>query len=138
MVDRLSLSELISCIAAAALVVTGDSLVMHLAAAEKVPLLTLFGPTLPTVYLPPLDNSITISAELYCAPCVHYWHSAPCAGDNRCMQSIGVEQAAAACLALLQAEAQGGTRPAQRLQAAAPAGDYYPGLIYTRPARQQA
>ncbi len=132
LVNQLSLPELVQCVRYADLVISIDSLVMHLAAAEQRPLVALFGPTLAQSYLPLADvNTIAISAGLYCTPCVHHWDKAPCTGNNQCMRIISVDEVLRACLLLLR-----GTGRAERswhpLALSPPAPDFYPGLVYTR------
>ncbi len=72
-----------------AAVVTHDSGPMHLARLAGTPVVGLFGPTLPAMFLRESDHAIVFwpGAVLPCAPCYDGIEFAACA-DNRCMQLI--------------------------------------------------
>ncbi|MFQ5697764.1 MAG: glycosyltransferase family 9 protein [Myxococcota bacterium] len=133
-VDRLSLSELIGCIAGARLVVSNDSAPLHLALLGDVPVVALFGPTDPLTYVMRQRPRTRVHySGIYCSPCIHYWAEPPCRGWNACMRSIRVEDVLASCLELL------GPEPPDDLRViGAPASDfasdasYYAGLVYAK------
>jgi len=64
-------------------VVTGDSLGMHLAIAEKRPVVALFGPTCPQE-IELYGRGEVITATSHCAPC----YRADCSRNPTCMQAI--------------------------------------------------
>ncbi len=70
-------------LARCAVVVTGDSLGMHLAIAEKRPVVVLFGPTCPQE-IELYGRGEAITAASHCAPC----YRAECARNPSCMQAI--------------------------------------------------
>jgi len=70
-------------LARCAVVVTGDSLGMHLAIAEKRPVVALFGPTC-AQEIELYGRGEIITAASHCAPC----YRAECARNPSCMQAI--------------------------------------------------
>ena len=70
-------------LARCAVVVTGDSLGMHLAIAEKRPVVALFGPTC-AQEIELYGRGEVITASAHCAPC----YRAECARNPSCMQAI--------------------------------------------------
>ncbi len=132
MVDSLSLSETIRYILHADLLISNDSAPLHLGLLSDVPVIGLFGPTFPEVYV---DQNRPLThihyGEIYCSPCIHYWDTTPCRGENHCMHSITAEQVCLSCVELLSDKGPtdfkikygGGLKDADR---------YYPGLIYAK------
>lgn len=72
-------------------VVTGDSLGMHLAMAEKRPVVTLFGPTCPQE-IEFYGRGEPIRSTMSCLPC----YRAKCEGSPNCMQAIDRREVVAA------------------------------------------
>ncbi len=92
----------------AAVVVSVNTGVMHLAAAMGAPLVALHGPT-SVLRWGPLgapEATRALSPSLSCSPCLHLGFEYPCA-DNSCMQEIYVESVLQAVDALLR-QGQGG------------------------------
>jgi ADP-heptose:LPS heptosyltransferase len=52
-----------------ALLITGDTGPMHLAAAVGTPVLAIFGPSLPTRYAPLSARSRIVRIDIHCSPC---------------------------------------------------------------------
>ena len=101
-VGEFSLPELRALVDRAALYIGGDSGPLHIAAASAVPIVALFGPTLPERSAPwrdPRYRSIAIDAgALDCRPC----DQRVCApGDFRCLTMISAEQVVEAAEKLL-------------------------------------
>ena len=96
------LSELRALVGRAALFIGGDSGPLHIAATTNVPVVALFGPTLPERSMPwrgAKSGAIAIDAgQLPCRPC-HQRHCQP--GDFRCLTTIGPERVVAAAEQLL-------------------------------------
>jgi heptosyltransferase II len=89
------LRNAILALAAAAVVVSNDSGLMHVAAAIGTPTIGIFGPTSPWHWAPlnPLAAMIETAADLPCRPC----HKPVCRlGHHRCMREIAPEQVIAA------------------------------------------
>lgn len=76
--------------------VSCDSAALHAAAARKVPLVALFGPTDPRRHLPPSDKCEVISKKLKCSPCYK-----PVCRKGACMSGISPEEVFAAVCRLM-------------------------------------
>ena len=87
---RTSLGELIGVFKRLALFVTNDSGPLHIAAALGVPTVSFFGPETPVLYGPKGRDSLIFYKGIYCSPCLSVFNAktAPCKGQNICMQSI--------------------------------------------------
>jgi predicted lipopolysaccharide heptosyltransferase III len=97
-----SLDQLRALVDRAALYIGGDSGPLHIAATSRVPIVGLYGPTLPARSAPWRDPSIPLASvepnPLPCRPC----DQRVCApGDFRCLTSIGPEQVLAAAIKCL-------------------------------------
>ncbi len=85
------LRDAILAMAAAAVAVSNDSGLLHVAAALGTPSIGIFGPTSPWHWAPlnPLAATIETASELDCRPC----HKPVCRlGHHRCMGNIGADQ----------------------------------------------
>lgn len=80
---RTSLKELVEIMRGARCVISNDSGPMHIAAAFRIPVIAIFGPTSPERTGPYGQNHIILRSALKCAPCF----KKTCA-DFRCMESI--------------------------------------------------
>jgi lipopolysaccharide heptosyltransferase II len=97
-----SLAELRALVDRAALFIGGDSGPLHIAATSTVPIVGLYGPTLPIRSAPWRDERWTTASidagELPCRPC----HQRVCApGDFRCLTWISPEQVIEAAIRTL-------------------------------------
>lgn len=97
------LDEVRALMARAALFVGGDSGPMHIAATTDVPIVAIFGPTLPALWTPwrpaRLPLAIVEGGPLPCRPC----DQRVCEpGDFRCLRSIGADRVIAAARQLLE------------------------------------
>ena len=86
-------ADLARIISEAAFFAAGDTGPLHLADALGVPTLALFGPTDPVRNGPSRAGSLTLWADLPCAPCLRRYE-----GAKPCMTAIDPESAAAAAL----------------------------------------
>ena len=101
-----SLSELRALVEDAALYIGGDSGPLHIAAASRVPILALYGPTLPARSQPwrrsELPSEAVDAGALPCRPC----DQRACApGDFRCLTRIAPEAVVSAAERLLTVRA---------------------------------
>ncbi|MFN2444058.1 MAG: glycosyltransferase family 9 protein [Vicinamibacterales bacterium] len=92
-IDEFDLAELGWLLRRARLFIGGDSGPLHVAATTRVPVVAIFGPTLPERSLPWRDPAIPSTpvdaGSLPCRPC-HQRHCIP--GDFRCLTSIAPQQ----------------------------------------------
>ena len=97
-----SLAELRALVDRAALFIGGDSGPLHIAATSRVPIVGLFGPTLPARSAPWRDPAVRVASiepdSLPCRPC----DQRVCApGDFRCLTSIAPDRVVAAAIKCL-------------------------------------
>ena len=79
--------------------ITPDSAPLHVAAAMKIPVIALFGPTDPQRHMPPSSKHIVLRQELKCSPC----YSGVCKiKTHLCMKQITPEQVSQRVLELIQ------------------------------------
>lgn len=105
LVDQLTLEECVAVIAQAKLLIAVDSGLAHIAAALKTPCLGIFGPTNPSIILPPEIANESVFSRIQCRGCHHqipriHWETG-CPHDIRCMKMISVDEVLAACLKAL-------------------------------------
>jgi heptosyltransferase-2 len=92
-----TLGELVGVLGRTSLLVTNDSGPMHLAAAQGVPVVAIFGPTDWRETAPHAERVRLVRAPVYCAPC----KLRECPIDHRCMRSVTLERVAQAARELL-------------------------------------
>jgi heptosyltransferase-2 len=97
---RTTLPELIGVLSHLSLLLTNDSGPMHLAAAQGVPVVAVFGPTDWRETAPMGAPRRIVREDVECAPC----KLRECPIDHRCMQRIPVERVVAAARELLAGE----------------------------------
>jgi ADP-heptose:LPS heptosyltransferase len=105
---RTSLAVLAGVLQQSRLVLTGDTGVMHLAAAVGAPLVALFGPEAPVRYGPAGEprRTVVLAGEVPCGPCLCSANrkQAPCTAEPAaCMLSIAAADVQQACEWLLPA-----------------------------------
>ena len=93
-----TLPELIGVLSRLRLLLTNDSGPMHLAAAQGVPVVAIFGPTDWRETAPVGAASRLVREEVECAPC----KLRECPIDHRCMTRIGVDRVAATVTELIE------------------------------------
>lgn len=84
----LDLIELVGLIKLATLMLTIDTGPLHIADAVGTPVVSLFGPTEPSCWGPRNENSVVISRDLSCKPCLQR----PLCKDNQCMKQISAQE----------------------------------------------
>ncbi len=88
-------------LAGAEVVVSGDSVVLHLAAGLAVPTVALFGPTSVAKWAPSGERHRVVTVGAPCAPCARYGTIPDCRRAVGCMDGISVGQVCAALEELL-------------------------------------
>ena len=89
-----SLDEFVAALSLLSVFVTNDSGPMHLAAAQEVPTLSLWGPGRPAFYAPRVASCRTVYADYPCSPCLYMFTTFEgmwCGGDAWCMRAIKVQ-----------------------------------------------
>jgi len=91
---RTNLVELIVLLQGAVLLVTNDSGPLHLAAALRIPTVSLYGPETPALYGPVGENHLIFYAGHWCSPCLSVYNAkiAMCHGENECMRRITLDE----------------------------------------------
>ncbi len=87
-----------------ALLVSGDSGVLHIAIGLGKPTVSLFGPGRAKKWAPQGDRHIVINRKLPCSPCTTFGTTAVCPRDAECMRTITPDEVANAVTMLLTAE----------------------------------
>ena len=93
LVGRTTLRELIAVIDRCQLLIGNDSAPGHIAAARNVPVISIFGPTVPSFgYSPFGKDVIIVEKELPCRPCHHHGPMICPESHFRCMKDIKSEE----------------------------------------------
>ncbi len=85
-----TLEDLISVVQRLDVLVTGDTAPLHVAAATRVKIVSLFGPTDPRRHMPPAADAVVLARHLACQPC----YSGQCKNSEplACLRKISVEE----------------------------------------------
>lgn len=98
---RTTVRQVMALIKRCRLFITNDTGPMHIAAAFRVPLVAMFGPTNPATTSPYGPGHELLRRPVDCSPCL----LRECPIDHRCMEGIGVEEAHTAAVRQLQVQA---------------------------------
>ncbi len=98
---RTSLAETAAVIQKSALLLSGDSGVLHIAVGLGVPTVSLFGPGRAKKWAPQGDRHSVINKNLPCSPCTTFGTTPPCTIHARCMRDITADEVANALTMLL-------------------------------------
>ena len=101
---KLTLRQSIEAISLCRLFISNDSGLMHVAAGLSVPLVAIFGPTLPHKTAPLSDCTRVLHHDVHCAPCLNR----ECPETHQCMEAISVEEVLQATISLLRKVSGGG------------------------------
>jgi ADP-heptose:LPS heptosyltransferase len=96
-----SLSETAAVIQKSALLLSGDSGVLHIAVGLGVPTVSLFGPGRAKKWAPRGGQHIVINRKLTCSPCTTFGTTPTCPINARCMLDITVDEVVNAVTMLL-------------------------------------
>lgn len=100
---RTSLVETAAVISRCALLLSGDSGLLHIAVGLGVPTVSLFGPGRAKKWAPRGTQHLVVNRELPCSPCTTYGTTPPCPDNARCMQEITVAEVCNSVMMLLTA-----------------------------------
>lgn len=98
---RTSLAETAAVIDKSAVLVSGDSGILHIGVGLGKPTVSLFGPGIAKKWAPQGDNHTVLNKNLPCSPCTRFGYTPKCPEEARCLREITVEEAAGAVLKLL-------------------------------------
>lgn len=101
---RLSLAESAAVLAEVALLITGDSGIMHIASGLGIKIVALFGPGNVRKWAPRNKNTAIICKHPECSPCSKFGYTPPCKYDIACMKQISVQEVYSAAIKLLEGE----------------------------------
>lgn len=96
-----SLAETAAIIKQSALVISGDSGILHLAVGLDIPTVALFGPGRARKWAPTGERHLVLNKELSCSPCTTFGTTPPCPHTARCMSEISVDEVFNAAAMLL-------------------------------------
>jgi len=87
-----SLAETAAIIRKSALLLSGDSGVLHIAVGLGIPTVSLFGPGRESKWAPRGEHHLVINKKLPCSPCTTFGTTPPCPGKAQCMSDITSEE----------------------------------------------
>ena len=96
-----TLVETAAVIKKSAMLLSGDSGVLHLAVGLGVPTVSLFGPGRPKKWAPQGEHHIVINKGLPCSPCTTFGYTPVCPIHVQCMRDITVDEVVTAVTVLL-------------------------------------
>ncbi len=99
---RLSLIETAAVLSEAALLITGDSGIMHIEYGLGIKTLSLFGPGIEKKWAPRGLGHIVINKHLSCSPCTKFGYTPKCKRNAECMKRITVDEVVEKALKLLE------------------------------------
>lgn len=97
-----ALAETAAVLDRAAVVVSGDSGILHIAVGLGRPTVSLFGSGIAAKWAPRGPRHIVLNKHLPCSPCTRFGTTPPCPHDNRCMREIAVVEVTAAIEAVIR------------------------------------
>ncbi|HEX2769794.1 MAG TPA: glycosyltransferase family 9 protein [Geobacteraceae bacterium] len=93
---KTSLVETAAVIEKSAVLVSGDSGILHVGVGLDRPTVSLFGPGIANKWAPQGKKHIVINKNLPCSPCTRFGYTQKCPISARCMAEITVDEVAAA------------------------------------------
>jgi len=101
----LPMGQLLALVSGAKLVLSNDSAVTHIAAGLGVPVVTVFGPTVPAQgYAPYTERARVAQTELACRPCGRHGSDSCPLGTMNCMKGVSVDDVVSRALDLVREE----------------------------------
>ena len=100
-----TLGEFVSLVARCDLVIANDGGPIHIAASQRVPTVSIFGPVDPRVYGPyphSPQHQVVYHESLPCRPCYHQFKLPPCPYERACLTEVEPEDVLEACERILK------------------------------------
>jgi len=104
---RTTLAETAAVLERAAVLLGGDSGVLHVAAGLGRPTVSLFGPGIAAKWAPRGEAHIVLDRRLSCSPCTRFGCTPACPEGVRCLVEISPTEAVEAVIRLLPSSAEG-------------------------------
>jgi ADP-heptose:LPS heptosyltransferase len=99
---RTCLAETAAVIDRCAVLVSGDSGILHIGVGLGKPTVSLFGPGIAKKWAPRGDKHIVLNKNFPCSPCTRFGTTPECPSGARCLQEITVDEVTAAVMTLLK------------------------------------
>lgn len=103
---KTSLAGTAAIVQRAALLISGDSGVLHLGVGLDIPTVSLFGPGRAKKWAPRGERHVVLNKHLPCSPCTTFGYTAPCSRNAACLQQISPEWVLESAAALLSKTAR--------------------------------
>lgn len=103
---KTTLAETAAIIDRSALLISGDSGILHIGVALGKPTVSLFGPGIAAKWAPRGEGHIVLNRNLPCSPCTKFGTTPPCPHGVRCMSEITASDVVAAVERLLSPESR--------------------------------
>lgn len=101
-----TLAETAAVIEGAALLISGDSGVLHLGVGLGTPTVSLFGPGIAKKWAPRGPQHVVLNLHLPCSPCTRFGNTDRCQRQALCLQGLTVEMVLQAAFSLLGVQEQ--------------------------------
>ena len=98
---KTSLVETAAVLARSALLISGDSGVLHIAVGLGIPTVSLFGPGIEAKWGPTGEGDVVLNRHLACSPCTRFGTTPSCPDGARCLSEITPEEVVRAARELL-------------------------------------
>lgn len=98
---KTTLAETAAVIARSALLLSGDSGVLHIAVGLGIPTVSLFGPGIEAKWGPKGEGNLVLSRRLPCSPCTRFGTTPACQWKARCLSEITQQEVVRAVESLL-------------------------------------
>lgn len=96
-----SLTETAAILEQSALLISGDSGVLHLGVGVGIPTVSLFGPGIAQKWAPRGPQHLVLNQKLDCSPCTQFGYTQKCPRQAACLQQISPNMVVEAALLLL-------------------------------------
>jgi len=105
MSGKTTMGQFVGLIGCCDLVISNDGGPVHIAASQRIPTVSIFGPVDPVVYGPHPktgEHRTVYNAGLPCRPCYHQFKLPPCPYERACLRTIEPEDVLGVCRELLE------------------------------------